>query len=48
MPNDANNNKDIVLHYRDDGLKHVSELHIGAMTHCNIPDCWHASLKLQN
>ena len=38
MPNDANNNKDIVLHCRDDGLKHISELHIGAMTHCNIPD----------
>ena len=27
MPNDATNNRDIVLHYRDGGLKHISELH---------------------
>ena len=26
MPNDATNNRDIVLHYRDGGLKHISEL----------------------
>ena len=34
MPNDATNNRDIVLHYRDGGLKHISELH-GAMTQCS-------------
>ena len=27
MPNDATNNRDIVLHYRGGGLKHISELH---------------------
>ena len=27
MPSDATNNRDIVLHYRDGGLKHISELH---------------------
>ena len=27
MPNDATNNRDIVLHYRDGGLRHISELH---------------------
>ena len=27
MPNDATNNRDIALHYRDGGLKHISELH---------------------
>ena len=27
MPNDATSNTDIVLHYRDGGLKHISELH---------------------
>ena len=27
MPNDATNNRDIVLHYRDGGLKHISELY---------------------
>ena len=27
MPNDATNNRDIVLHYRDGGLKRISELH---------------------
>ena len=31
MPNDVANNRDIVLHYKDGGLKHIS----GAMTHCN-------------
>ena len=29
IPNDATNNRDIVLHYRDGGLKHISELHRG-------------------
>ena len=27
MPNDATSNRDIVLHYRDGGLKHILELH---------------------
>ena len=27
MPNDSTNNRDIVLHYRVGGLKHISELH---------------------
>ena len=35
MPNDATNNRDIVLHYRDGGLKHISELHRGYMTQCS-------------
>ena len=34
MPNDVTNNRDIVLHYRDGGLKHISELH-RAMTQCS-------------
>ena len=29
MPNDATNNRDIVLHYRDGGLRYISELHRG-------------------
>ena len=54
MPNDATNNRDIVLHYRDGGLKHISELH-----RCYDPmqypllfpdgtDGWHVNLKLRN
>ena len=27
MPNDATSNRDIVLHYKDGGLQHISELH---------------------
>ena len=27
MPNDNTSNRDIVLHYRDGGLRHISELH---------------------
>ena len=27
MPNENANNRDIVLHYRDGGLHHISELH---------------------
>ena len=29
MPNDATSNRDIVLHYRDGSLQHISELHRG-------------------
>ena len=29
MPYDNVNNRDVVLHYRDDGLRHISELHRG-------------------
>ena len=29
MPNDATSNRDIILHYRDGGLQHISELHRG-------------------
>ena len=27
MPNDNMSNRDVVLHYRDGGLRHISELH---------------------
>ena len=27
IPHNATNNRDIVLHYRDGGLKHISELY---------------------
>ena len=29
MPNDATSNRDIILHFRDGGLQHISELHRG-------------------
>ena len=54
MPNDATNNRDIVLHYRDGGLKHISELHRSydplqyALPFPHSTDSWHANLKLQN
>ena len=54
MPNDATNNRDIVLHYRGGGLKHISELHrsydplqYSLLFPCGT-DGWHANLKLQN
>ena len=52
MPNDAINNRDIVLHYRDDGLK--TELHRSydplqyPLLFPNGTDGWHVNLKLQN
>ena len=54
MLNDATNNRDIVLHYRDGTwLKHISELHRSHIPLQNpllFPhgDGWHAYLKLQN
>ena len=54
MPNDAANNRDIVLHYRDGGLKHISELHRSydplqyPLLFPNGTDGWHLNLKLQN
>ena len=54
MPNDATSNRDIVLHYRDGGLPHISELHRGYdPLQCTLlfpygTDGWHVSLKLQN
>ena len=51
MPNDATNNRDIVLHYRDGGLKHISELHRGYDPMLLFPegtDGWHVNLKLRN
>ena len=54
MPNDATNNRDIVLHYRDGGLKRISELH-RSYDPLQYPllfphgyNGWHANLKLQN
>ena len=54
MPNDATNNRDIVLHYRDGGLKHISELH-RSYDPLQYPlpfpygtDGWHIDLQLQN
>ena len=54
MPNDATNSRDIVLHYRDSGLKCISELHRSYDPLQYPPlfphgtDGWHANLKLQN
>ena len=54
IPNDATDNRDIVLHYRDGGLKCISELH-RSYDPLQYPllfpygtDGWHANLKLQN
>ena len=52
MPNDVTNNRDIVLHYRDGGLKHISELHRSydplqyPLLFPHGTDGWH--VKLQN
>ena len=54
MPNDATNNREIVLHYRDGGLKRISELHRSydplqyPLLFPNGTDGWHVNLKLQN
>ena len=54
MPNDATNNRDIVLHYRDGGLKRISELHRSydplqyPLLFTNGTDGWHVNLKLRN
>ena len=54
MPNDATNNRDIVLHYRYGGLKRISELHRSydplqyPLLFPNGTDGWHVKLKLQN
>ena len=54
MPNDVTNNRDIVLHYRDGGLKHISELHRGydpmqyPLLFPDGTDGWHVNLKLRN
>ena len=54
MPNDATNSRDIVLHYRDGGLKRISELHRSydplqyPLLFPNGTDGWHVNLKLQN
>ena len=54
MPSDATSNRDIVLHYRDGGLQHISELHRGydplqyPLLFPNGTDGWHVNLKLQN
>ena len=54
MPNDNVNNRDIVLHYRDGGLRHISEIHRGydplqyPLLFPHGTDGWHVYLKLQN
>ena len=54
MPNDTTNNRDIVLQYRDGGLKHISELHRGydpmqyPLLFPDGTDGWHVDLKLRN
>jgi len=54
MPNDATNNRDIVLHYRDGGLKHISKLHRSydplqyPLLSPHGTNGWHINLKLQN
>ena len=48
------NNRDIVLHYRDGGLRHISELHRSydplqyPLLFPHGTDCWHVNLNLQN
>ena len=54
MPNDNVHNRDIILHYRDGGLQHISELHRGydplqyPLLFPHGTDGWHINLKLQN
>ena len=54
MPNDSANNRNIVLHYRDGGLRHISELHRSydplqyPLLFPHGTDGWHVNLKLQN
>ena len=54
MPNKNVNNRDIVLHYRNGGLLHISELHRGydqlqyPLTFSHGTDGWHIDLKLAN
>ena len=54
MPNDATSNRDIMIHYRDGGLWHISELHRGydpqqfPVLFPHGTDGWHVNLKLQN
>ena len=54
MPNDNISNKDVVLHYRDGGLRHISELHRSydplqyPLLFPHGTDGWHVNLKLQN
>ena len=52
MPNENASNRDIVLHYRDGGLQHISELHRGydplqyPLIFSYGTDGWHINLKL--
>ena len=54
MPNDTINNRDIMLPYRDGGLRHISELHRSydplqyPLLFPHGTDGWHINLKLQN
>ena len=54
MPNENANNRDIVLHYRDGGLHHISELHREydplqyPLIFAHGTDGWHINLKLAN
>ena len=43
MPNDNISNRDVVLHYRDGGLRHISELH-RSYDHCSIHCFFHMVL----
>ena len=48
MPNVNVCNRDILLHYKDGGLRHVSELHRGIAVSIAFPNGWHVNLKLQD
>ena len=54
MPNDNISNRDVVLHYRDGGLRRISELHRSydplqyPLLFPHGTDGWHVNLKLQN
>ena len=54
MPNGNASNRDVVLHYKDSGLWHISEIH-RSYDPLQYPllfpygnDGWHVNLKLQN
>ena len=54
MPNDNMSNRDVVLHYRDGGLRHISELHRSydplqyPLLFPHGTNGWYVNLKLQN
>ena len=54
MPNNSISYRDVLLHYRDGGLQHISELHRSydplqyPLLFPHGTDGWHVNLKLKN